>query len=203
MKENDELILQILDLEWQMFYATQNIGGKASCQNNRPTFEIMRRSQFGAWNEQTLSSYLEDLQKAEAAGDNLLAYKYAYMIEITSPSEYQNIKNLLPSISREKMELIERIIAINMEWYDEYARMYPKLSKKGRKRNAGDDFLSTPSVETYMMGELKTYSEKTLELLLEHFMHSKEVERNLFAHIVDLEMRQYGFKDIDEAERLA
>ncbi len=203
MNENEELILQILDIEWQMFYATQNIGGKASCQNNRPAFEIMRRSQFGVWNAQILSSYLDDLKKAEASGDNLLAYKYAFMMEITSPSEYQNIKNQLPLISRKKQELVERITAINMEWFDEYARKYPKLSQNGRKRSAGDDFLSTPSVETYMMGELKTYSEKTLELLLYHFMHSKEIGRNLFIRTVDLEMRQYGFKDIDEAEHLA
>ena len=40
----DELIMQIIKLEWSMFTSAQNNGGRASCQDDWPTFEIMRRS---------------------------------------------------------------------------------------------------------------------------------------------------------------
>ena len=35
---------RIIQLEWEMFSAVSNIGGQASCQQDRGTFEVMRRS---------------------------------------------------------------------------------------------------------------------------------------------------------------
>ena len=44
-KSIQELAEEITQREWKMFHNTQNIGGQASCQNDRETFEIMRKSQ--------------------------------------------------------------------------------------------------------------------------------------------------------------
>ena len=40
-----EKVEKILQLEWNMFQKVENIGGRASCQEDFETFYIMRRSQ--------------------------------------------------------------------------------------------------------------------------------------------------------------
>ena len=75
----------IVELEWRMFDTTQNEGGRAPCQEDRRTFEIMRRSHLLAWSEQLASGWLGDLAAAEAAGRNLMAEKYAYMMRYNRP----------------------------------------------------------------------------------------------------------------------
>ena len=42
---------QLIDLEWQFFQGVHNEGGRADCQNNLPTFRLMRGSQFAPWPE--------------------------------------------------------------------------------------------------------------------------------------------------------
>ena len=80
--EKNTIINQIVDIEWVMFDKVNNIGGRASCQDEKQTFYIMRSSQLGAWNEALLGSYLEDLQQAKAEGRNPLSEKYGYMMEV-------------------------------------------------------------------------------------------------------------------------
>lgn len=44
-----QTIKSIIEREWDQFQHTNNEGGRASCQGNRPMFEVMRASQFAAW----------------------------------------------------------------------------------------------------------------------------------------------------------
>lgn len=37
---------------------------RANCQEDKTTFEAMRRAQFSAWSEQAAEGYLHDLEKA-------------------------------------------------------------------------------------------------------------------------------------------
>ena len=98
-----KMIDRIVEMEWTMFHNTKNIGGPASCQNDRSQFEIMRKAQFLTWNEELLRSYEQDLQLAVSNGQNLVTYKYAYMMEATSPLELQAFRSHLPAISDEKL----------------------------------------------------------------------------------------------------
>lgn len=41
----DELMSEIIKLEWDMFSHVSNVGGPASCQMRPDTFKIMRKSQ--------------------------------------------------------------------------------------------------------------------------------------------------------------
>ena len=77
----NELINQIIATEWEMFQKTQNVGGRAWCQDDKVQFDANRRAQFEIWDEKTLQSYLHDLQEAESAGQNPVTLKYAYMME--------------------------------------------------------------------------------------------------------------------------
>ncbi|EJW97639.1 hypothetical protein EVA_14254, partial [gut metagenome] len=90
MSENKKtLVDQIVAEEWKQFQKARNEGGEAECQHNWPTFEIMRKSQFYTWDEDVLSSYLDDLTQAARIGWNIVAEKYARMMEHTAPNQYR------------------------------------------------------------------------------------------------------------------
>ena len=57
MYEKEEWIDQIVALEWKQFQAVQNEGGRAACQDDWETFQIMRKSQFMAWDMDVLISF--------------------------------------------------------------------------------------------------------------------------------------------------
>ena len=123
--DNEVLIKEIVQTEWAMFDRVSNAGGRAGCQDDWETFDIMRRSQFVVWDRVSLESYRNDLQQAEKQGRNLLTEKYAYMMQDTCPEEYQKIeknydgiKNKYDSIIAEidsKMQCIDDLIKIDKE----------------------------------------------------------------------------------------
>ena len=82
----DELINQIISEEYHMFSQVENIGGRASCQDDFDTFYIMRSSQHSIFEKNTLESYLKDIKDAQAAERNLIAEKYSWMMEETDPA---------------------------------------------------------------------------------------------------------------------
>ncbi|MGA1870913.1 MAG: DUF4125 family protein [bacterium] len=62
--ERKELTNNILELEWDIFTNITNVGGRASCQDDKPTFMIMRKAQASIWGMNALISYLNDLKDA-------------------------------------------------------------------------------------------------------------------------------------------
>lgn len=159
-----KLIQGILELEWNMFVKVQNRGGPTDCQKDRTTFYIQRGSQFAAWNEAMLKSYLDDLHTAKHSGRNMLAEKYAYMMESTATDEYNHMVQALPPIHEEKKALIDRIITIHLRWAQEAALLYPGLNGRSRPLYSIQDTHKSTSYETYLRGELATYSDATLHL---------------------------------------
>ena len=87
--KKDELIQQILALEWPMFQQVRNRHGRAACQDDERTFTIMRLSQFAAWDEATLTSYYQDLLATKKDGRNIMTEKYGYMMAWTHADEFQ------------------------------------------------------------------------------------------------------------------
>lgn len=99
MTRKEDLVARIVEIEWKMFQNVPNIGGRAACQEDLNTFEIMRSSQAMSWSEAALESYLGDLTEAEKNGRNLPAEKYARMMKSTSPLEYARIEHLIPPLN--------------------------------------------------------------------------------------------------------
>ena len=163
MKE--QLIEKIVELEWQQFQKVQNEGGRASCQDNRPTFNIMRTSQFLVWKMEILESYYQDLQDAESKGWNLLTEKYARMMESTAPVQYEQLKERLPKRSERRLEQQERMLKKVVSWEEAFAKQYPGIAGTGRVLHTYEDTPYSTSMETYARGELSTYSDRTVELL--------------------------------------
>lgn len=192
MLVKEELISKIIALEWEMFQNVTNIGGKTACQNNYETFNIMRYSQTISWSEAALDSYLEDLAEAKTQGRNLLTEKYARMMEFTSPLEYAQIQQYLQPLEQKKLLLINKIIAIHMTWTEELNNKIPQIRKYGRPTFTTSDNQSITSIETYMRGELATYSLRTLELYYEHISEQKRKNINGAQIIIEAMLQGYG-----------
>lgn len=180
MDNRDNYILEMIKKEWNMFQKVNNEGGRASCQDNWREFEMNRRSQFMTWPDEILESYNNDLDEAEMFDRNLIFNKYAYMMEITAPEQYeQRLKAVLPIISPERRARMEGTAAIAAKWAEDYAKMYPEMAMRGRVIHQKDAYPGETSLETYQYGELSSYGEKT-EKLYSEFVRKCEAEgRNL------------------------
>lgn len=198
MKE--KLINQIVELEWEMFSNVSNIGGKASCQEQPKTFGLARRSQALTWSEAVLESYLEDLITAKKEGRNLMTEKYARMMESTSPSEYAKIADMLPPVAPETLALIDKIVEIHEEWNAEVSKKFPHIRSKGRPFYSSQDTPQVTSCETYMRGELATYSPKTLQLYYENISQQKAENINADEMTLAYTMKGYGYNSLEELE---
>ena len=194
--EKEKIIEKILEKEWKYFSNLNNIGGRADCQDNREDFIIMRKSQWETFNEETLLSYLEDLNSK----NNPLFQKYAQMMKYNSPEEYEKIKDILEKASDEKTDLVNKIMFIYMEWEKEFFERYPIFSSMGRPLYSSEDDNIETSIETYLRGELLSYSEKTLKLYLNYVIDNKEKNINLAIKNMDNLARMQGFNDSDEVE---
>ena len=199
MKKKD-LIEKIISREWDFFQKVQNEGGRAGCQDDAETFRIMRESQFLTWDEETLSGYLEDIKAAEKEGRNPLAEKYAYMMRSTAPAAYEKIRSLLPEISAEKERAVSAIAEIHLGWREEFEQRFPLLSGKGRPLRTEEDTPAAVSFETYLKGELYTFSEKTLNQYKRLLCERKAEGRNLCMETMENTVRFYGFRSLKEAE---
>jgi hypothetical protein len=199
MSKKEDLVSKIIEREWDMFQNVNNIGGKASCQQNYQTFETMRYSQAMSWSEDTLESYLEDLQDAQKNERNLLTEKYARMMESTSPLEYVQIEDLLPPLDPEVLEIIDQIVTIMINWEEEVIEKYPYVARRGRPLRSSEDTLFATSIETYLRAELSTYSLKTLKLYLENVLKQKAENINGSELIHINTAKRYGYKSLQEA----
>ncbi|WP_461815830.1 DUF4125 family protein [Faecalimonas sp.] len=191
---------KIVELEWEMFQKVRNTGGRASCQDDFETFDIMRKSQFSVWREDVLNSYWKDLTEGEKQGRNLIMEKYAYMMESSSKEEYETIKDDLPLVSEEKAKIIEGVVSIQVEWREEFASNYPYLSKQARLIHTSEDEENNISFETYLRGELKTYSLETLVRYAAMVVDFAKQGINMVEEIMRQTTKYYGYATIDEAE---
>lgn len=196
-----ELIEQIVAIEWEMFQETKNEGGRADCQNNYNTFTLMRRSQFMAWNEELLRSYLADLQEGERSGRNLVTEKYARMMQSTAPSEYEKFKDSLEAIDDERRTIAEQVIAIQVGWLEEFVAEYPALAGQIRYIHTSEDTPYDTSAETYLRGELDTYSKDTFILYCRYVIGLYKEGKNLNKMIMENTVLQYGYKSLDDAQK--
>lgn len=155
---------QIVSAEWEMFQTTHNKGGRANCQEDWITFCNMRGAQFAAWSDEAAESYLSDLRTAMVQGRNLVAEKYLNMMKNTHPEEYEAQKHFLPALNETKLALAQEICDEMIAQAVPLRECYPHVGNTGRPLFSSEDKYGT-SVQTYQLGELLTYSVRTLQLL--------------------------------------
>lgn len=199
-KEVEKLVSEIVKLEWNAFDKVENEGGRASCQNDLYTFTIMRKSQYMTWPKELLESYIEDFKAANEDGRNLITEKYARMMESTAPKKWEEIKDNFPQIGDEKKAIIEEIVKIQVSWMEEFAKQYPKAAGNARSIHTSEDLEYNTSYETYLRGEISTYSDITLKLYGQFIISLLQDEKNLAYLTIENTAHLYGYESLDELE---
>lgn len=198
------IVDDIITLEWQAFDKVQNLGGRANCQDDFETFQIMRKSQFLCWDSVTLASYHADLLEALRVGRNLIQEKYARMMASTAPAEYAVFAHTLPALTAWQIATIEQVIRQQLVWREAFAVDFPHMSSQARLIRTEEDSPYGTSFETYLRGELGTYSEATLrayEQMIGAYLARGE---NLTRATMNQTAILYGYAGLEAAEaRLA
>ena len=200
-KRNKKVVEKIIELEWKQFDQVQNEGGRASCQDDFETFSIMRKSQYLTWDEELLNSYYNDLLLAEQTGWNLIMEKYARMMKSTAPQKYAELALALPIRSKEREQIAEEIIKIQVTWMEEFSNKFPNMAGNARSIHTHEDTAYQTSYETYLRGELGTYGEETFVLYGRFIAKLLKEDRNLAYEIMSNTAKLYGYESIEDAEK--
>ena len=190
------MIDEIIELEWKLFDEVKNEGGRASCQDDFTTFEIMRKAQYLCFKEEVIESYKQDLENAYKQGRNLISEKYGHMMKSTAPDQYALFKDYFPVLPRQRLEITEEIIAIQVKMMEEFALQFPKFASQARVIHTYEDTSDETSYETYLRGELMTYSDSTFVLyglMISEYYHN---DYNLAYHIMNETAKLYGYESV-------
>ena len=90
--------------------------------------------------------------------------KYARMMESTAPEEYERFREILPKRSGKRIRMQEELISQEIWWAEDFSRRFPNLGGTGRKIYTSEDTPWDTSQETYLRGEISTYSDRTIAL---------------------------------------
>ena len=199
--KNMDMIEKIVLEEWSQFDLVKNEGGRADCQDDFETFSLMRKSQYMTWNRELLESFYQDLCAAKKNGWNLIMEKYARMMKSTNPIQYAALEQELPIISNERQTIQEEIIKIQVSWMEAFAEDYPKMSANARSIRTDEDSAFNTSYETYLRGEIGTYSENTFVLYVNFIIGLLKEGRNLAYDTMGNTAKLYGYASLDDAEK--
>lgn len=195
-----ERIDTIVEIEWNMFH-TVNGEKRAFCQDDRRTFEIMRRGQYAAWSEEAVACFCGDITAAEQAGRNLSREKYIRMMKHSDPAGYAAFAQELPALTPRQEELAEALLEKLLAQTERMRERYPLIALGGRPLRACEEHDGWTSVETYQLGESLTYSEATLEALLKHLEALEAQGIDLAFEIQKNTVLGLGFPSMDAAEQ--
>ena len=176
-ESKEEIVEAILEIEVKMFLRVPT-ADEPSCRAHMEDMQLHRRGQFATWSPRTCASYLDDLRKAESAGENLMTMKYARM------------DNLIPP--RSVNPRIDEIVAQFIEWQGRFIVEFPNIMRGGRDM---DDFAN------YLKSELETYSDRTLELLWADTQGCRDRGENMSVEVYRYLAKQSGFESLEEMER--
>ncbi len=171
------IIDAIVDLELQMFQSVNALPGEGkACQERPDTFKIMRWMHHSVLTPATLTSYLEDLQVAVEQERNLVTEKYARM------------EGQIPQLKDNPR--IYQIAEIECAWMKELRHRFPHTIQ-------GND----NSFRNYLICELETYSDETLERLWGDIQEAQVRNLNLPELRYRNLFRRMGYKSLEEVEQ--
>jgi Protein of unknown function (DUF4125) len=104
-------------------------------------------------------------------------------------------------VNEEDRGIIEKITGMVLEWEEALIARYPNVLKRSRPLRSSMDTPGVTSLETYLRGELATYSRKTLELYRDHLLEERTGNINGPEMTLEYLVRQYGYRSLEEAER--
>ena len=129
-----------------------------------------------------------------------------YMTNILSAEHNESVDPLTPhmraidGLNPMDQALANAIAGIQVGWMEEFAKAYPRLAGNGRLIHTGEDSLYDTSMETYLRGELLTYSEQTLQIYGGYVAELAKAGGNLNEAIIDRTVKKYGYQSLEDAE---
>ena len=178
--KKEELIEEILQIEWEMFTSVRARGRSALCQEDPDSFRIIRAANFMTWSDDTLTSYLDDVKTARSLGRNLMTEKYARM------------EGIIPPLNPAVLPIIDKIVEQECLWAEDFSRSNPG-ARLARPIYAREESPGVVSSETYSRAELETYSACTLEHYYSDVMGMSSRGENRIEHAVRY-MRELALK---------
>ena len=178
----------------------QNVGGRALARIIRPFFYVMRKSQYMTWTDEMLECICNLWEENKAKGWNMITEKYGRMMEHTSPEEYEKIKDNFPEKSERTIAIVNQIAQIQVDWMKDFAKSYPKLASNARDITSDADQIDNTSYETYLKGELLTYSEELLKLYAQFIVNLAREGKNLAYMTIENTAHLQGYATLEDAE---
>ena len=83
----------------------------------------------------------------------------------------------------------------------EFAQKYPKLAANARDITSDADEIDNTSYETYLKGELLTYSDELLKLYARFIVSLAREGKNLAQMTIENTAHLQGYKTLEEAEK--
>ena len=173
--KREDLLKEIVDIELRMFLAVES-SIPSACQEQPETFKLMRSASFHVLSNETLESYLQDLNEAMEDDRNLMSLKYA------------RIDDLVPCLNTNPV--IDKIVEVEARWLEELAKRYPLVFKGQFDYAAG----------SYLRSELETYSDRTLDLYFKDVSRALGKGKNLTEKRYTFIFQNAGYDSIDDVE---
>lgn len=172
-----DLIKSIIAFELGMFLEvkTNKTDDNSECQKKPEMFKLMRWMSHSVLSVNTLKFYLEDLISAKIANRNLMTEKYALM------------DNLIPHTNENPV--IDKIAEIEVQWMQELKPKYPNLLQQ-----------SSTIFKKYMVSEYETYSDETLNCLMNDINTAVQKNLNLTKLRYNNLFKRLGYASIEELE---
>lgn len=200
ISSREEMMEEIIKLEFEAFDKVENEGGRASCQDDWPFFYVMRKSQYMTWTDEMLEKLLNQWRDYKKIGWNMMTEKYGRMMQWTDPKAYEKIAKNFPERSEQTKAIIDQIAEIQVGWMSEFAEEYPKLANQARDITAKDDEAYNTSYETYLKGELMTYSDELIALYGQFIVKLAKENKNLAYMTIENTAHMQGYDSLEQAE---
>ena len=112
----------------------------------------------------------------------------------------KEIKEQFPVLPEEKKAIIEEIVKIQVNWMEEFASKFPYMAGNSRVIHTSEDTIFSTSFETYLRGELGTYSDETLDLYGRFIAKLCSEEKNLAEMTMYQTAILYGYESLEDLE---
>ena len=121
-------------------------------------------------------------------------------MKTTDPVSYADICDKLPALSETQESIIEQIVALQVSWMEAFAAEYPNMASNSRSIHTAEDTPFNTSYETYLRGELSTYSPQTLKMYGSFVIELEKEGQNLAEMIMTNTALLYGYESLEQAE---
>lgn len=93
------------------------------------------------------------------------------------------------------------VISTMVRWTEEFYGRFPKIAGRSRYIHTSEDSIYETSSETYLRGELGTYSDETFSLYEKFVEEMKRQNINLVYCVSDNMARLYGYESVEDMEQ--